>query len=71
MDADVFTKQYGKQPDYIEELSDETRKAIEKLENELADMKKRTEAIEKSYSWKIGRAVTWVPRKISSIKKGR
>lgn len=70
--TDVLEKRYREQSGYVLELSEITKKEIEQLGKEIKNLQERTEKITNSYSWKIGRALTWLPRKISStMEKGR
>lgn len=68
-DTEILSKSYQDRAGYVWQLSDETKKVIDRMEKEIADMKERTERMEKSYSWKIGRMLTWMPRKISGRRK--
>lgn len=70
--TDVLEKRYREQSGYVLELSDITKKEIEQLGKEIKNLQERTEKITNSYSWKIGRVLTWLPRKIgSTMEKGQ
>ena len=45
------------------------REAEKKLEGELAAAEDEVRALRSSRSWKIGRAITWLPRKIKDLAK--
>lgn len=52
----------------MHEVPDEIRRSIEKLENEIADLKRKSEKTENSCLRKIEKAITWLPRRFNSIK---
>lgn len=48
-------------------LLDNEKESVRKLEKELCDEKRKGEKIKQSRSYKIGKTVTWIPRKVKKI----
>ncbi len=68
IDTDVLEKQHQKQNGYVWELSDTTKKVIDRMEKEIAELRERTEKLEESSSWKVGGMMTWIQHKIRRIR---
>lgn len=53
----------------INKLSESFNKERESLKKELNENKRKLDQIKQSYSFRVGKTVTWVPRKLKKILK--
>ena len=48
-------------------LLDKEKESVRKLNDELCEEKRKAEKIKQSHSYKIGKTVTWIPRKVKKV----
>lgn len=53
----------------LKEQLDEEKKSVVKIRKELSDEKRKLEQIKNSTTYKVGRAVSWAPRKLKKVFK--